>query len=221
MDEAAQARTAARAAIEGITPDHLQAVLDSHLARASMIPGVLALLSARVVGGDAEESTVTDRAAGVQLIYDGLRLTRSLVETEPWAHTGGRLEDDMEILAADVLVAQGFHLLAHTEAADKAVETVREFGREQTDIRERRGSSARSLEANVFELAVIAGATATGNEAPLSLRQYVVGLAQSNGDPPLPESTVGLPEGIEDVMRRVGSQAVAEERVRTHSATDT
>jgi len=221
MDEAVQARTAAKDAVDGIIPDRLQSVIDAHLARASMIPGVLALLSARVVGGDVEETTVTDRAAGVQLIYEGLRLTRSLVDTEPWARTGGTIEDDLDILAADVLVAQGFHLLAHTEAADKAVETVREFGREQTDLRERRASSARSLEANVFELAVIAGATATGNEAPVPLRQYVIGLAQSNGDPPLPGSADGLPEGIEEVMRRVGAQATADDRVRTHSATDT
>lgn len=221
MDEAVQARTAAREAIAGITPDRLRDVMDAHLAGASMIPGVLALLSARVVGGDVEETAVTNRAAGVQLIYEGLRLTRTLVETEPWAQTGGTLDDDLDILAADVLVSQGFHLLAHTEAADKAVETVREFGREQTDLRERRGSSARTLEENVFELAVIAGSTATGNEAPLPLRQYVIGLARSNGDPPLPESANGLPEKIEEVMRRVGSQAVTEERVRTHSATDT
>lgn len=221
MDEAVQARTAAREAIEGITPDRLKSVMDAHLAGASMIPGVLAILSARVVGGDVEETTVSNRAAGVQLIYDGLRLTRSLVETEPWRHSGGTLEDDLDILAADVLVSQGFHLLAHTEAADKAVETVREFGREQTDIRELRGPSARSLEANVFELAVIAGATATGNDAPLPLRQYVVGLARSHGDPPLPDATAGLPEGVEEVMRRVGTQTAAEERVRTHSATDT
>ena len=186
-----------------------------------MIPGVLALLSARVVGGEAEETAVTNRAVGVQLIYEGLRLTRSLVEGEPWARAEGTIDDDLDILAADVLVARGFQLLAHTEAADKAVETVREFGREQTDIRERRGSSARSLEANVFELAVIAGSTATGQEAPLSLRQYVIGLARSNGDPPLPGSADGLPESIEEVMRRVGSQATADERVRTHSATDT
>ena len=221
MDEAVQARTAAMEAIEGITPDRLKSVMDDHLASASMIPGVLTLLSARVVGGDVEETVVRNRAAGVQLIYDGLRLTRTLVETEPWAKSGGILEDDLDILAADVLVAQGFHLLAHTEAADKAVETVREFGREQTDIRERRGSSARSLEANVFELAVIAGATATGKDAPLPLRQYVIGLARSNGDPPLPASAEGLPESIEEVMRRVGSQATADEAVRTHSATDT
>ena len=221
MDEAVQARAAAREAIEDIYPERLRGVMDTHLANASMIPGVLALLSARVVGGDAEEPTVTRRAAGVQLIYDGLRMTRSLVETEPWVADGGTEEADLDILAADVLVSRGFYLLAHTEAADKAVETVREFGREQTDIQERQGSSTRSLEANVFELAAIAGATATGKEAPVALRQYVVGLAQSHQDPPLPSATEGLPETIEEIMTRVGTAPAADDRVRTHSATDT
>ncbi|MFB6153557.1 MAG: hypothetical protein ABEJ27_04825 [Halodesulfurarchaeum sp.] len=219
MDEAVLARSAAREAIEDITPERLRGAMRTHLAVASMIPGVLVVLSARVVSGDTDELTIRRRTAGVQLIYDGLRLTRGLVESEPWTDDG-TLDDDLDILAADVFVSRGFNLLAHTEAADRAVETVREFGREQTDIQERRGSGARSLEANVFELAAIAGATATGNETPVPLRQYVVGLAQSNGDPPLPPAAEGLPDSVEEVMRRVGQQPAADERVRTHSATD-
>lgn len=220
MQDAVQARTAAREAIEDITPDRLRAVMNGHLDRASMVPGVLTTLSAKVVGGDPADPTVTKRAAGVQLIYDGLRITRELVEAEPWADDQGTLEDDLDVLAADVLVSRGFNLLAHTEAADKAVETVREFGREQTDMRERTASSARTLETNVFELAAIAGATATGNEAPLSLRQYVMGLSRSAGDPPLEEADEVLPERIEEVMMRVGTRSPAEEGIRTPSATD-
>ncbi|MDZ7849757.1 MAG: hypothetical protein U5K70_02720 [Halodesulfurarchaeum sp.] len=219
MDEVAQARTAVREAIRGITPDRLRQSMNAHLLRASMIPGVLALLSASVVSGDTEERKVMNRAAGVQLIYDGLRLTRSLVRAEPWDGAEGTIEDDLDVLAADVLVARGFHLLSHTEAADKAVETVREFGTEQTELRTG-GTTARSLEANVFELAVIAGATATGKETPLSLRQYVVGLARSHGEPPLPSAPEGLPDGIVEAMARVGSPATGEEPVRTPSATD-
>jgi hypothetical protein len=220
MDEVAQARTAVTEAIRGITPDRLKHAMNAHLLRASMIPGVLALLSASVVGGDAEEPTLSNRAAGVQLIYDGLRLTRALVYAEPWEGPDTTVEDDLDVLAADVLVAEGFHLLSHTEAADKAVETVREFGTEQTELRSG-GTTARSLEANVFELAVIAGATATGSETPLSLRQYVVGLAHSHGEPPLPGAQDGLPDGIEEAMARVGGHATGEEPVRTPSATDT
>jgi hypothetical protein len=218
MEEVAQARSAVREAIGDITPDRLRQAMNAHLAGASMIPGVLALLSASVVSGDAEERNLRNRAAGVQLIYDGLRLTRALVHAEPWEGPEGGVEDDIDVLAADVLVARGFHLLSHTEAADKAVATVREFGTEQTELRSG-ATTARSLEANVFELAVIAGATATGSETPLSLRQYVIGLARSHGEPPLPPAPEGLPDGIEEAMRRVGS-ATGEEPVRTPSATD-
>ncbi len=219
MDEVAQAHTAVMEAIRGISPDRLKQAMNAHLLRASMIPGVLALLSASVVSGDAEETTVSHRAAGVQLIYDGLRLTRALVHAEPWDGDVSAVEEDLDILAADVLVARGFQLLSHTEAADKAVETVRAFGTEQTELRSG-AATARSLEENVFELAVIAGATATGSETPLSLRQYVVGLARSHGEPPLPPAPEGLPDGIEEAMTRVGGQAAGEEPVRTPSATD-
>ncbi|MFW5965341.1 MAG: DUF7114 family protein [Halodesulfurarchaeum sp.] len=219
MDEVAQARAAVLEAIGDITPDRLKEVMTAHLRGASMIPGVLALLSASVAANNPDEPTVLNRAAGVQLIYDGLRLTRALVQEEPWAEGGGLEDEDLHVLAADVLVARGFHLLSHTEAADSAVETVRAFGREQTELRSG-ATTARSLEANVFELAVIAGATAPGGETPLPLRQYVVGLARNVGDPPLPSATEGLPEGIEEAMHRVGSRPTGEEPVRTPSATD-
>jgi hypothetical protein len=219
MEQVVQARSAVREAISDITPDQLRRTMTAHIQTASMIPGVLALLSAAVVSGETEDRNVSNRAAGVQLIYDGLRLTRALVDDEPWAEAAGDVEDDLDILAADVLVARGFHLLSHTEAADTAVETVREFGAEQTERRSG-ASTARTLEENVFELAVIAGATATGRETPLSLRQYVVGLARSHGDPPLPPAPEGLPDGIEEAMARVGRQAASEEAMRTPSATD-
>ena len=220
MDEALQARTAAREAIADISPSRLRDAMDGYLTRTSMIPGVLTVVSARVMVGDGDDETVLYRAAGVQLIYDGLKLTRRMVHEEPWADGHGELEDDLDVLAADVLVSRGFQLLSHTEAADKAVETVREFGREQTDIQTQEGTSARSLETNVFELAAIAGATAGGKETPIGLRQYVMGLARSAGEPPLPTAVEGLPESIEEVMHRVGQQPAGDDRIKTHSASD-
>jgi hypothetical protein len=206
MEEAEQARTAAREAVADIEPDGLRAVIDDHVESSSMLPGVLTVLSARVVAGSVEDHAIARRAAGVQLIYDGLRVTRDLVETEPWAHTDAAdPDDDLDILAADVLVARGFRLLARTEAADKAVETVQAFGREQTDRQVGRAPTDRGLEANVFELAAIAGGSAAGGEAPVGLRQYAVGLADNHGTP-LPDVDV-LPDEIEDVMARVGAQS--------------
>ncbi|ELY98915.1 DUF7114 family protein [Natrialba asiatica] len=142
---------------------------------------------------ELDTDTLLTHAAGVQLIYEGLRLTRGLAHEDSWcgdsAHANqpksqsqpqpqpqsahqvqsqpenqtqsqSRLEhhpqsqsqsqsdlqsqpqsrsqspsqytDDLTILAADILVARGFSLLARTDAADKAVHTVQAFGRDQT-----------------------------------------------------------------------------------------
>jgi len=220
MEEAEQARAAAVEAVADVEPDGLRAVIDDHVASSSTLPGVLTMLSARVVDGAVDDHAVTRRAAGVQLIYDGLRVTRALVAAEPWADTDADdPDDDLDILAADVLVARGFRLLARTEAAEQAVETVRAFGREQTDEHAGREPTDRGLEANVFELAAIAGGSAAGNEAPTALRQYLVGLADNHGEPPLPAAGDALPEGVEDVMARVGSLQ-SEDRVGTPSVGD-
>lgn len=210
MEEAARARGTAREAVSDIVPERLRGVIDDRLAAGSMIPGVLTVLSARLVDPRADPAEVDHRAAGVQLIYEGLRLTRSLVHENPWEAAGlaSDTQADVDVLAADVLVARGFRLLARTEAADLAVTTVRAFGREQTDVLAGRESPTRTLETNVFELAVVAGATVNGGETPLALRQYAVGLARARGgDPPLPIAEEGLPERIEDVLQRVGGEA--------------
>jgi hypothetical protein len=220
MEEAEQVSAAAREAVADVEPDGLRAVIDDHVASSSMLPGVLTILSARVVDGAVDnDDATTRRAAGVQLIYDGLRVTRSLVAAEPWVDADADdPSSDLDILAADVLVARGFRLLARTEAAEQAVETVRAFGREQTDQHADRAPTDRDLEANVFELAAIAGGSTAGSEAPVPLRQYLVGLADNHGEP-LPDAGNALPEGVEDVMARVGTPA-GEDRVGTPSVGD-
>lgn len=192
MDEAARARAAARAAVDDITPGRLHAVIDTRIENAAMTPGVLTLLSARATDRDADPEEVDRRTAGVQLIYDGLRLTRRLARHNPWTNGEDGAEADIDILAADVLVARGFFLLAHTEAAGKAVETVRAFGRDETHRAHGRPDPElgdRTLEADVFELAIIAGVTATGADLPSGIRSFAINLAKSfdHGLPEVPE----------------------------------
>lgn len=165
MEEAATCRRAAREAVRDIEPDRLHDVIDDHVADASMTPGALALLSARAADETVDFDSISDRAAGVQLIYEGLRLTRTLAHAEPWASSDDHTEPNLDVLAADVLVSRGFYLLARTDAADKAVATVRAFGRDQTLRRAPDADAAAldgSLERNVLELAVITGASAVG-----------------------------------------------------------
>lgn len=167
MDRVACCRRAAREAIADVEPPSLHDVLVDEIDDAVMTPGVVALESAAAADADADLEAVAPRAAGVQLIYEGLRLTRALAHEEPWTAADERANarSDLEILAADILVARGFYLLARTDAADRAVRTVRAFGRDQT-LREEPDADREALDAalerDVLELAVLAGAAAVG-----------------------------------------------------------
>ncbi|ELZ26853.1 hypothetical protein C475_07961 [Halosimplex carlsbadense 2-9-1] len=90
MEEAAAVRGAALEAVGDVEPDRLRERIRERLEDGSMAPGVLTVLSARAVAGGATDArstdtdAVADRGAGVQLIYEGLRLTRSLSRDPPW-----------------------------------------------------------------------------------------------------------------------------------------
>ena len=203
MDEPSQVRRAAREAVGETTPERLRTHIVETLETGSMAPGVLTLLSARAAseGGEIEsgelDGTLARRAAGVQLIYDGLRVTRTLAHEEPWTNEDNdRTAADIAILAADVLVARGFFLLAQTECAPHAVETVRQFGRDQTRRSESRSDEAsettldRNLEGDVLDLAVRCGVTAVGADIPSGLSAFTTDLAATVDDefPPAEEA---------------------------------
>jgi len=208
MEAAVQARKAGRQAVRDVSPDQLRERIYRLLDESAMVPGVLALTSARTVE-DTDESCETtggngpvgveDRAAGVQLIYEGLRLTRALADEPPWDRDPSHTNSNIDILAADVMVARGFSLLARTEAADKAVETVQSFGRNETDDQQGRPTSGHALETDVFELAVVAGATAFGTTPTDWLLDYAADLAESlDGDHPEPPEPVA--EAVEQAV---------------------
>ncbi len=162
MEEAAAVRRAARATVDDIEPARLRDDLLAFIDDVSLAPGVLTLFTARICSGSTDG--LEKRAAGVQLIYNGLRLTRQLAREEPWEDSD-RTSADMHILAADVLVARGFYLLARTEAAETAVDVVRAFGQHQTNRREQNDSSLDAqLEHDVLELALATGASVANAE---------------------------------------------------------
>ena len=153
-----------------------------------------------------DPEAIAHHAAGVQLIYEGLRLTRSLSHAEPWMDTTGDSRADLEILAADILVARGFYLLARTDAAETAVRTVRHFGRDQTRRAEPDldAAAAAALDANlerdVLTLAVETGATAVGASTPPELLTLAEDIAAA-ADRTFPSAIDCLPEleGVEGV----------------------
>lgn len=209
MEDASQVRRAAREAVGETEPERLRARIMRALDAGSMVPGVLTLSSARAAASGRENDEVTDgrtrgarvadgsapppsddtlarRAAGVQLIYEGLRLTRTLALEEPWTDpTRDRTEADIAILAADVLVARGFFLLARTAVAGDAVETVRRFGCDQTGRHDPDAGDKdldRNLEADALELAVRCGVTAVGAPIPDDVADFAADLARSVDD---------------------------------------
>lgn len=212
MEDAVRTREAAREALSDVDPPKLRATIDDRLADASVTPGVLALVTARALDPEVDSATVADRAAGVQLIYEGLRLTRQLAHDEPWATShDADIEADMAILAADVLVSRGFYILSRTEAATAAVEVVRAFGRDQT-LRDRPDTDPaildRHLEEDVCELAVIAGTTAVGGDPPADLLAYARELA-TGYDGKFPPAGQALPDATADRIADISEGRVS------------
>ena len=217
MEQADSCRRVAIEAVTDVEPPALYELIESTLESASMLPGALTLKSAGAVApsettlrnGDEPDDGIVTHAAGVQLIYEGLRLTRSLAHEEPWDDADGDtdVDGDMEILAADILVARGFYLLARTDAADKAVRTVQAFGREQTHrLDERDGDDPAAttrdatLERDVLELAVLAGAAAVDENPSPSLLERAEEIAAAAGTsfPSAERSTIGAESRVSE-----------------------
>ena len=219
METADNCRRAAFESVADVEPPRLHDLVESILETASMVPGALTLESAATAASDARATleeptdeiapeTVHAHAAGVQLIYEGLRLTRTLAHEEPWTDVDANGSGDLEILAADILVARGFYLLAQTDAADKAVRTVQAFGRDQTKRSDLLGDADSlddpndidptaldaNLERDVLELAVLTGAATVGETPPPGLLVFAEDLARDVGPafPPTEECLTDL-----------------------------
>lgn len=190
MEDAAAVRRVAAEAIGTVEPEPLQETLVAALDESAPLPGVLVLASARAIDAGVDLEAIGDRVAGVQLVYAGLSVTRRLARDPPWP-AGGADGANVDVLAADILVARGAYLLAGTEASDAAVEVIRAFGRDQTS-REGDSSPDYGLEADVFELGAVAGSTAVGPATPPQLMDWAAGLAASIEGHGMPEPATVL-----------------------------
>lgn len=201
MDETAHARAAFRDGIGDIAPDALRTRLERVLESASMTPGALTVLTAAALEESVDLDTASRRGAGVQMSYEGLKLSRELIHADPWSN-GDRDEGDMNAIAAEVLVARGFEYLAHTGVAMDVVAAVRHFGRDQT-LRETAANGAeldRQLEADFVRIAVRAGADVALGTIPEGIDALADDLAEELGIDPLPDSETAL-VGVEDRIR--------------------
>ena len=196
MEEVAAVRQAARTAVDDVEPERLRDRIAGRLDDAALTPGVLTVVSAAAVRDQSTDTGDTERAAGVQLIYEGLSLTRQLARDNPWVN-GDRDGADLDILIADILVSRGFYLLARTEVAEAAVDVVRAFGRDQTN-RRTAGEDGPDieLERDICELAVVAGVTAGGRQPTSALREY----ASDLGAEGLPENATLVGDDVADSL---------------------
>ena len=188
MNPGPAVRDAARQLIGDVEPIRLGTAIEAHLETASMVPGAVTVITAERLGGiDAGETTL-DRAVGVQLCYEGLRLTRMLIREEERFEAEDPTEDHLDLVAAEVLVSRGFVELADTQVAADAIEIVRRFSRQQT---ESYGSDRRdaALEYDVVSLAVIAGATVVLDAVPAAVEELGQRLAADVARDPLPPMT--------------------------------
>ena len=184
MEAIAAVRDGAVSTVGDVVPEGFHDDIVAFLDGGSFVPGVLTVLAADSVGRDTPD--VLDRAVGVQLIYDGLRLTRRLAGEPPWTDSREPTQANVDILAADVLVARGFYLLAETEAATDAVDVVQSFGHDQT-VRHETDEDSHELEADILELALVAGAS-TGGGVPFDTAALAAELADGDDD------TIGFPD---------------------------
>jgi hypothetical protein len=218
MEDAAAVCDAAREVLEDVGPPPVRKLLEARLNEATAAPGVLTRMSTRAAGKPESSVDLDRRVAGVQLIHEGLSLTRSLVRSPPWESDASDTPDT-DLLVANILVARGFSLLAHTRAADTAVKTVRSFAREETaretDPETRTGPGA--LETDIFELAIIAGVSATGDAPPPRSRALASDLAASLSEGALPE---GTDDALETLIAGAGQANATPDEIEASSAMD-
>jgi hypothetical protein len=206
MDEIAHARAAFREGIDDIAPEDLRTRLEGVLESASMTPGALTVLAAMTLDESAEIDRVANRGAGVQMSYEGLRLSRELIHVDPWSDDN-REEANLDAVAAEVLVARGFEYLAHTGVAMDVVAAVRHFGRDQT-CRETATDPAsldKRLETDFIQIAVEAGVDVALETIPETAVAIAEELSEELGTDPLPRADAALAGVDERIATAIAS----------------
>lgn len=188
-----------------VEPPAFQERLQRVITDGSLTPAVLTVHAARALDPTADVDACTRYGAGVQLTYEGLRLTRSILDDEAWDLDGDRQTYYLDLLAAAVLVSRGYYYLADTGVSQDAVDAARRFGRYQTYAQnDRLAEDEYSLEADFVALAVRTGADFALGTVPPSITAYGESLADDIGQDPLPDPDTAL-DGVPQRLRTLGS----------------
>lgn len=196
MTDATVVRETLTQSLADIEPPAFQRRLRTLLADAPLTPAVLTVRTARALEPSVDAGACTLRGAGVQLTYEGLRLTRSILRDRRWEATGGNYY--LDLVAAAVLVSRGYYYLADTGVSREAVEAARRFGRYQTyDQNGELPEEEYSLEGDFIALAVNTGADMALQTVPPSVTAYGENLARELGTEPLTSVDDAL-DGVEE-----------------------
>lgn len=189
--------------LEDIEPVSFRERLHSVIDGVSLTPGVLTIVTARALEPSIEVTSSARRGAGVQLSYEGLRLTRSVLREKDWEHDEST-PYYRDLLAASVLVSRGFYYLADTGVADQAVDIVQRFGRNRAYQQQSVDTELEdSLEIDAIKLAINAGADMAVQTIPPAVTTYADTIARELEQEPLPEPDEAL-TGFEE---RIGTLA--------------
>jgi len=209
MEEASRVNEKLYEVISDIEPDPFRAELEAVVAGASLTPGVLTVRTTAAIDETVDLDRAYRRGAGVQLSYEGLKLTRRLARDEPWEEHGDLTEHDLDFLSAETLVSRGFYHLAHTGVASHAVEIVRRFGRNMTAEQQGETPSEPSLEVDFVMLAIEAGTDLVLPEIPPEIADYAESFAREIESVPLPDPETALRGVDEEIERIVAAREVA------------
>ncbi len=208
VSDVTAARTVLEQSLADIEPPAFRRHLQTVLGDITPTPAVLTIRTARALEPSLDLETCAVRATGVQLTYEGLRLTRSVLREQRWHAPDERSQYYLDLLAAAVLVSRGYYCLADTGVTRQAVEAARRFGRHQTYAQTGTFDDVEySLEADFVALAVTAGADLAVRTVPPSITAYGESLAQDIGREPLPDPV----EGLVGVEERVATLAASPE----------
>ena len=184
--------------LEDVEPPAFRQRLHTALADITLTPAVITVRTARALEPSIDLETCARRATGVQLTYEGLRLTRSILREERWDSSATH-SYYLDLLAAAVILSRGYYYIADTGVAKQSVEAARRFGRHQMYVQTGDPDATYSLEADFVAIAVNAGADLVVQTVPPSITAYGENLAHDIGEEPLPEpdeALVGLEERI-------------------------
>ncbi|ERH08416.1 MAG: hypothetical protein J07HX64_00157 [halophilic archaeon J07HX64] len=188
MEEVGALTEALEGSLADLEPPPFRNRVTGAIGERPLLPGVLTIRVARRIDATADIQAAAARGAGVQMCYEGLELTRSVLRTEPWEDPDGMEAYHQDLLVAEVLVSQGFNLLAETGVVTDAVAIVQRFGRTQTaldDLGHRHDEEP--LEVDVLELAVNAGADLSMDGVSSAVRAHSGDVARELLEYPLPD----------------------------------